>query len=152
MALATMNNAQFQSIQDSYQLHCEISSLRPQFPLDLCKLSSDFLRNTHNLKKSSSCFGRLLSKCLKHEENYANFCVLLRKSELYKTQFPLTYLLISNTIDIQIKTMVSIFVLNTGDILFSSPFRQFFVEKMTQQYLKHIILCIFFSTKNWNKM
>ena len=26
-------------------------------------LSSDFLRNTQNLKKSSSCFGRLLSKC-----------------------------------------------------------------------------------------
>ena len=35
MALATMNNAQFQSILDSYQLHCEISSLRLQCPLDL---------------------------------------------------------------------------------------------------------------------
>ena len=34
-------------------------------------------------KKSFSRFGRLLSKCTKHEEDCANFCVLLRKSELY---------------------------------------------------------------------
>ena len=33
-------------------------------------------------KKSSSWFGRLLSKCIKHEEDCANFCLLLRKSEL----------------------------------------------------------------------
>ena len=63
MALATMNNAQFQSILDSYQLHCEISSLRPQFPLDLCKYSSDFLRSTEKFVQSSSCFWHLLSKC-----------------------------------------------------------------------------------------
>ena len=44
--------------------------------------SSDFLRSTQNLKKLSSWFGRLLSKCIKHEEGCANFCVLLRKSEL----------------------------------------------------------------------
>jgi hypothetical protein len=36
-----------------------------------------------SLKKSSSCFGGLLdSKCTKHEEESANFCVLLRKTEL----------------------------------------------------------------------
>ena len=34
-------------------------------------------------KKSSSWFGRLQSKCTKHEEDYANLWVLLRKSELY---------------------------------------------------------------------
>ena len=43
----------------------------------------DFLRSTQNLKKSSSCFGHVLSKCTKHEEDWANFCVLLKKSELY---------------------------------------------------------------------
>ena len=35
------------------------------------------------MKKSSSWFGHLLSKCTKHEEDCVNFCVLLRKSELY---------------------------------------------------------------------
>ena len=35
------------------------------------------------MKKSSSWFGCLLSKCAKHEENWEKFCVLLRKSELY---------------------------------------------------------------------
>ena len=34
-------------------------------------------------KNSSSWFGRLLSKCTKHEEDCANFCVLLREPELY---------------------------------------------------------------------
>ena len=40
--------------------------------------------NTQSLKKSSSCFGHLLSKCSKPEENCTNFFVLLRKSELYE--------------------------------------------------------------------
>ena len=40
-------------------------------------------KHTKFEKKSSSCFGRLLSKCPKHEEDCANFGVLLRKSELY---------------------------------------------------------------------
>ena len=35
------------------------------------------------MKKYSSCFGHLLSTCPKHEEDFANFCVLLSKSELY---------------------------------------------------------------------
>ena len=39
-------------------------------------------REAHKiLKKSSSWFGRLLSKCTKHEEDCANFSALLRKSE-----------------------------------------------------------------------
>ena len=42
----------------------------------------DFLRSTQNLKKSSSWFVRLLSKCTKHDKDCANFCVLLRKSKL----------------------------------------------------------------------
>ena len=46
--------------------------------------SSDFLRSTQNWKKSSSWFERLLSKCTKHEVDCANFCVLLKVSELYK--------------------------------------------------------------------
>ena len=45
--------------------------------------SSNFLRSTQNLKKSSSWSGRLLSKRTRHEEDYAHFRVLLRKSELY---------------------------------------------------------------------
>ena len=48
-----------------------------------CWKSLDFLRSKRNLKKISSWFGRLLSKCTKHEEDCTNFCVLLRKSELY---------------------------------------------------------------------
>jgi hypothetical protein len=40
MALATMNNAQFQSILDSYQLRCEISSLRLQRFLDIPSLAT----------------------------------------------------------------------------------------------------------------
>ena len=36
----------------------------------------DFLRNTHNLKTSSSYSGRLLSKCPEYEEDCANFCVI----------------------------------------------------------------------------
>ena len=39
-------------------------------------------------KKSSSYFGCLLSKCSKHEEDCANFCVLLRKFELYVSCSP----------------------------------------------------------------
>ena len=35
-------------------------------------------------EKKSSWFGRLQSKCTKHEEGCAIFCVLLRKSKLYK--------------------------------------------------------------------
>ena len=34
-------------------------------------------------EKHTKCFGCLLSKCPKHEEDCANFCVLLRKYELY---------------------------------------------------------------------
>ena len=41
-----------------------------------------FEKHTKFEKKSSSWFGRLLSKCRKHEEDYPNFCLLLRKSEL----------------------------------------------------------------------
>ena len=33
-------------------------------------------------KISSSWFGRLLSKCTNHEEEFSKFCVLLKKSEL----------------------------------------------------------------------
>ena len=42
------------------------------------------LRSTQNLKKSSLC---LLSKCTKHEEDCANFCVLFRKSELKQEKY-----------------------------------------------------------------
>ena len=43
----------------------------------------NFLRSIQIWKKSSSWFGRLLSKCTNHEEDCTNFCVLLRKSGLY---------------------------------------------------------------------
>ena len=49
-------------------------------------------RETHKIwKKSFLCFGRLLSKCPKHEEDWANFCVLLRKSELYYSKTIIDY-------------------------------------------------------------
>ena len=35
--------------------------------------SSNFMRSTQNLKKSSLCSEHLLSKCSKHEENCSNF-------------------------------------------------------------------------------
>ena len=41
------------------------------------------MRSIQNLKKSSSWFGPLLSKCTKHEEDFEKFCVLLKESELY---------------------------------------------------------------------
>ena len=40
-------------------------------------------KHTKFEKKSSSWFWRLLSKCTKHKEDCANFCVLLRNSELF---------------------------------------------------------------------
>ena len=36
-------------------------------------------------KKSFSWFGRFLSKCTNHEEDFSKFCMLLKKSELYCT-------------------------------------------------------------------
>ena len=62
-----------------------------QFLLLLSILSLDFLRSTHNLKKSSSWFGLLLSKCTNHEEDFFLNCVFLRKSELYLTLFELGF-------------------------------------------------------------
>ena len=45
----------------------------------------DFLRSTHNLKKSSSWFWRLVNQliCQNHEEDFFKLCVLLKKSKLY---------------------------------------------------------------------
>ena len=49
----------------------------------------DFLRNTQNLKKSSSWFWQiswftyLNSKYQNHEQDFFKLCVLLKKSELY---------------------------------------------------------------------
>ena len=66
---------------------------KPLFQKNINKLknTSDFLRSTQNLKKSSSWFGCLLSKCTKLKGDCANFCVLLRKSELYLTCLHLTW-------------------------------------------------------------
>ena len=41
-------------------------------------------KHTRFEKKSSLCFGRLLSKCAKHEKDFFKYCVFLRKSELYQ--------------------------------------------------------------------
>ena len=57
---------------------------------DLLKLGLSE-KHTKFEKKSFLCFGRLLSKCPKHEEDWANFCVLLRKSELYYSKTIIDY-------------------------------------------------------------
>ena len=50
----------------------------------ICKLKFGLSeKHTKFKKKSFSWFGRLLSKCAKHEEDCEKFCVPLRKSELY---------------------------------------------------------------------
>ena len=42
-----------------------------------------FLRRPQKIVQSALWFWRLLSKCQNHEEDFANFCGLLRKAELY---------------------------------------------------------------------
>ena len=47
-------------------------------------MNKAILRRPQNFAQSSLWFGRLLRKCPNHEEDFANFCGLLRKAELYK--------------------------------------------------------------------
>ena len=47
------------------------------------KLTTAFLRRQQKFAQSSSWFGYLLSKRPNKEEDFANFCGLLRKAELY---------------------------------------------------------------------